>query len=191
MGDTVGFVAPPNSPYTQNEAAIAAMQDSANGYLVAGMADSAPAVSRLGHAQGWLSELVAAHPQGTQRHWLALNAPVTWDQAKQLNQLQPLRGVAARVHQAIRARTSSIQRHRSTRNPLLEAAFGVILMGILGGFLVLFLVTPALAISAEQSRRTWACGRGGRNAPRHEPHGPRPRTVPQHRSAGSWGAYSA
>ena len=152
VGDTVGFVAPPDSGIRGTEGTtIAAMQDSANGYLVAGIADSAQ--YRAWAPQGWLSELVAAHPQGTQRHWLALNAPVTWDQAKQLNQLQ-----AFAVSRHVLTNYPSADQLYPTApidtNALLEAAFGVILMGILGGFLVLFLVTPALAISAEQSRRT-------------------------------------
>lgn len=88
VGDTLGFVAPPDSGVRSTDGnAAAAMQDSANGYRVSGIAAGAEYLAWA--PSGWLSDLVAAAPLGVQGHWLVLgDDPVTWDQARALNDLQ-------------------------------------------------------------------------------------------------------
>lgn len=152
VGDSLGFVAPPDSGVRSTDGnAAAAMQDSARGYLVSGITDSDQYVAWA--PAGWLSELVAAQPLGVQGHWLVLGTePVTWQQAKSLNQLQAF----AVSRHVLEHYPSESELYPTAVDPAkyIEGAIGVVLTLVVGALLVLFLVTPALAISAEQSRRT-------------------------------------
>lgn len=163
-GDELGFVAPPDSGVRSSDGnAAAAMQDSARGYRVAGIAEGGAYLAWA--PAGWLSGLVSAHPQGVQGHWLVLgDAPVTWEQAKRLNALQAF----AVSRHVLEHYPAPDELHPVEIDPTayLEAAVGVILFAAVGGLLVLFLVTPALAISAEQSRRTLGLAAAAGAAPR-------------------------
>ncbi|HQD21071.1 MAG TPA: hypothetical protein PKY27_02335, partial [Arachnia sp.] len=141
----------------------AAMQDSQRGYRVSGIVDEGRL--RAWAPAGWLSRLVAENPGGIQGHWLVVgDAPVTWDQAKALNPLQAF----------------AVSRHVLTHYPsadelypvavdvdaVVEAAVGIAIAGMLGAFLVFFLVTPAFAVSGEQLRRSLGLASAAGAAPR-------------------------
>lgn len=168
VGDTVGFLAPPDSGWRSAAGnTAAAMQDSERGYLVVGIAaeTSSGSAPRAWAGEGWLSGLVAEHPEGIPRHWLALgDAPVTWEQAKRLNDLQAF-AVSREVLTHYPA-ASELYPVPIDAMVYLEAAVGLILTALLGGLLVLFLVTPAFAVSAEQSRRSLGLAAAAGAAPR-------------------------
>lgn len=151
-GDTVAFVSPPDRGVRSTDGtAAAALDTSVNGYVVTGIAE-VPGYSAWAQS-GWLSELVEENHEGVQRHWLALGEdPLTWQQTKALNELQAF-AVSRHVLENYPS-SAELYPIRLSARTYLEAAIGVTLMLVIGSMLVLFLVTPALAISAEQSRRT-------------------------------------
>lgn len=167
-GDTLSFVAPPDTGWRSTDGnAAAAMQDSMRGYRVSGIAESTKYAAWS--QSGWLSTLVAANPEGVQGHWLALgdsagDSAVTWDQAKDLNTLQ----VFAVSRHVLENYPSASELYPVQVNPnsYIEGALGVVLALVVGSMLVFFLVTPALAISAEQSRRTLGLAAAAGAAPR-------------------------
>ena len=164
VGDTLGFVAPPDSGTRSLDGnAAAAMQDSARGYLVSGIAEAREYLAWA--PAGWLSGLVADNPHGIQGHWLVLgDEPVTWEQAKALNKLQAF----AVSRQVLEHYPRAQQLYPVQIDPAqyLAGALWVALTLVVGGMLMLFLVTPALAISAEQSRRTLGLAAAAGAAPR-------------------------
>ncbi|MGO3331753.1 FtsX-like permease family protein [Brevibacterium aurantiacum] len=163
-GDTLGLLAAPDSGLRSTAGnTMAAMQNSERGYLVVGIADSAS--EQAWSVSGWLSALVAENPDGIQRHWLVVGEdPVTWDQTRQLNELQAF----------------AVSRHVLTHYPAadelypvpvdvgayVEQAIGIIATAVIGVLLVFFLVTPAFAVSAEQSRRALGLAAAAGAAPR-------------------------
>ncbi|MCB0885533.1 MAG: hypothetical protein KDB41_01770, partial [Propionibacteriaceae bacterium] len=152
LGDDVGFLAAPDTGWRSSEGnTAAAMQDSQRGYRVSAIVDDARL--RAWAPAGWLSRLVEESPAGIQGHWLVVgDQPVTWEQTKALNVLQAF----------------AVSRHVLTHYPgadelypvpvdvnaMVEAAVGIAIAGMLGAFLVFFLVTPAFAVSGEQLRRS-------------------------------------
>lgn len=164
VGDSLGLVAPPDSGVRSSDGnAAAAMQDSARGYQVTGIAENNEYLAWS--PAGWLSELVAERPTGVQGHWLVLgDQPVIWEQAKSLNELQAF-AVSRHVleHYPSAAELYPVQVDPSR---YIEGAIGVVLTFVVGGMLVFFLVTPALAISAEQSRRTLGLAAAGGATPK-------------------------
>ncbi len=164
LGDDVGFLAAPDTGWRSSEGnTAAAMQDSQRGYRVSAIVDDARL--RAWAPAGWLSRLVEENPAGIQGHWLVVgDEPVTWEQAKALNALQAF----------------AVSRHVLTHYPsadelypvavdvdaVVEAAVGIAIAGMLGAFLVFFLVTPAFAVSGEQLRRSLGLASAAGAAPR-------------------------
>ncbi|MBK0418437.1 hypothetical protein JD276_05240 [Leucobacter sp. CSA1] len=164
IGDPVGLLAPPDHGMRSSEGnTMAAMQDSQRGYEVVGVAD-APGETAWASA-GWLQGLVAEHPEGIKRHWLAVGeSPVTWEQAKQLNTLQ-----AFAVSQHVLTHyPSSDELYPTPFDPLahIEAVLGLVAASAIGALLVLFLVTPAFTVAAEQQRRSLGLAAAAGAAPR-------------------------
>ncbi|OAV62974.1 FtsX-like permease family protein [Enteractinococcus helveticum] len=151
-GDVLSFTAPPDSGVRSSDGnAAAAMQDSMRGYRISGISEDTSYTAWA--PSGWLSTLVAEKPEGVQGHWLVLgDAPVTWEQAKTLNELQAF--VVSRHVLQNYPNSDELYPVPLNANAYLEGTVGLVLVLVVGGMLVLFLVTPALAISAEQSRRT-------------------------------------
>ena len=165
VGDSLGFLAPPDVGVRSYDGNLAAaMNDSARGYRVVGIADTSG--TRAWAPSGWLSSLAAKHPEGLQRHWFAHGSePVTWTDAKALNELQAF-AVSRHVLQHYPA---ADELYPVDIDPalMLERAIGVAVALVVGGLLVFFLVTPAIAISAEQSRRTLGLAGAVGATPRH------------------------
>lgn len=163
-GDQLTLLAPPDTGWRSADGnTAAAMQDSERGFRVVGIANGTGSPTAWASA-GWLSGLVAELPQGIQRHWLATGDDVTWQQTKQLNELQAF------------AVSRDVLTHYPPKSELyptiidtgayFEALVSIIAMSIVGGLLVLFLVTPAFAVSAEQSRRSLGLAAAAGAAPR-------------------------
>ncbi|WP_297739908.1 FtsX-like permease family protein [uncultured Tessaracoccus sp.] len=165
VGDSLGFLAPPDRGVRSFDGNLAAaMNDSARGYRVAGIADASGA--RAWAPSGWLSSLAAKHPEGLQRHWFAHGSePVTWTDAKALNKLQAF----AISRHVLEHYPAADELYPVDIDPaqLMEGAIGVAVALVVGGLLVFFLVTPAIAISAEQSRRTLGLAGAVGATPRH------------------------
>lgn len=162
-GDTLAFLAAPDSGWRSTEGnTVAAMQNSERGYRVVGISDGA--VEQAWSVSGWLSELVAQNPGGIQRHWIAVGDAVTWDQAKALNELQAF-AVSRQVLNNYPA-AAELYPVSVDADAVIEQAIGVVVTAILGGLLVLFLVTPAFAVSAEQSRRSLGLAAAAGASPR-------------------------
>ncbi|SJM63733.1 FtsX-like permease family protein [Gulosibacter sp. 10] len=150
-GDALGLLAPPDHGWRSTEGnTMAAMQDSERGYTVVGIA--AHAGDRVWASAGWLASLAAAHPEGIQRHWLVTgDAPVTWEQAQRLNGLQAF-AVSRHVLEHY-PDASLLYPVELDPGVALERTIGILAATLGGALLVLFLVTPAFAVSAEQARR--------------------------------------
>lgn len=163
-GDQLTLLAPPDNGWRSTDGnTAAAMQDSERGYSVVGISAGGDAPQAWA-SSAWLSELVAAVPHGIQRHWLATGGDVSWQQTKQLNELQAFtvsRDVLTNYPPA-----SELYPVPLNVGAAIEAAVGIIAMSIVGGLLVLFLVTPAFAVSAEQSRRALGLAAAAGAAPR-------------------------
>ncbi|WP_083506740.1 FtsX-like permease family protein [Leucobacter sp. G161] len=170
-GDTLTLLAPPDTGWRSTDGnTAAAMQDSERGYRIVGIADDGSdggAGATTPHAwalSAWLSGLVDELPAGIQRHWLAIGGDVTWEQAKQLNALQAF-AVSKHVLTNYPA-ASELYPVPLDVGAYIEAIVGIIAMSVVGGLLVLFLVTPAFAVSAEQSRRSLGLAAAAGAAPR-------------------------
>ncbi len=104
---------------------------------------------------GWLSAAVADHPQGIARAYVVDSTrTVTWAQVKQLNALQ-----AYVVSRDVLTNDPPVSERYPVSIPLSQVAtvvFGMAVSGFICLALLLFLVTPAFTVSAEQSRRTLA-----------------------------------
>lgn len=164
VGDALGFLAAPDTGWRSTEGnTAAAMQNSQRGYRVSGIADDAGLQAWA--PAGWLSMLVAEHPQGIQGHWLVVGEePVTWQQARSLNELQAF-AVSRQVltHYPPAAELYPVALDGAA---LVEAAIGVTVAALLGGLLVFFLITPAFAVSTEQLRRSLGLASAAGAAPR-------------------------
>lgn len=152
IDDTIAFVAPPSTGWFSSDGRIGeAIQDSQRAYQVTGLVDDT--TERAWALADWMSAMVTADPAGVDGHWLVVGKqPLTWADAKQLNSLQAF----------------AVSRHVLTNYPtpnelypvgvdvgaLLTRLAMVVLVGTVGSVLVLFLVTPAFTVAAEQSRRT-------------------------------------
>lgn len=152
IGDTLAWVAPPHTGWMSTDGRIGAViQDSQRAYRVSGLVaqDEQQAWAR----DGWLSTMVKADPAGVDTHWLMVgNEPLTWDQAKALNRLQAF----AVSRHVLENYPSTHELYPVAVDPraVLNHAVSVVLATVVGGLLVLFLITPAFAVATEQSRRT-------------------------------------
>lgn len=152
VGDDIAVVAPPSTGWYSSDGRINdVVQNVQRGYRVSGIAKDD--TSRVWARDGWISHMVAADPAGVDGHWLIVgDDPVTWTQATSLNELQAF---AVSRHVLTNYPTASeLYPVQVDTNAVLLQIAGIILTGALGTALVLMLVTPAFAVSTDQSRRT-------------------------------------
>lgn len=151
VGDQLTLVAPPSTGWMSTDGRIGAViENSQKTYRISGIApgEDAQAIALA----GWISAMVEHDPAGVDGHYLVVGPdPVTWAQAKELNQLQAF----------------AVSRHVLTHYPSSDELYPVaispaqvlsrlataIVLGGLGAALVLGLVTPAFAVATEQQRR--------------------------------------
>lgn len=152
VGDTLTWVAPPfNGWYSTGGRIGEVIQDSQRAYRVSGLVDDT--ALRGWAIDGWISAMAKADPAGVDGHWLVVgDEPVTWDIAQHLNELQAF-AVSRNVLENYPSADELYPVEVDTATAVTQAAT-TLLTGILGAALALLLVTPAFAVSAEQSRRT-------------------------------------
>ncbi|MFL1376500.1 FtsX-like permease family protein [Nocardiopsis protaetiae] len=153
VGDAVTFVAPPFNGWFGVDGRIGdAVQDSQRAFRVSGVVTDAE--PRAWAHDTWVSRLAEADPRGIDRRWLVVGpAPVTWEQARALN---PLQAFAVSRHVLTDGYPDRADLYPVPVDPrqVLLGAVSVALTAALGAMLVLFLVTPAFAVSTDQARRT-------------------------------------
>lgn len=165
VGDTFALVAPPWSGwYSSNgEGRMGeVVQNAQRGYVVSGITDAA-ATTAFGGAPGgaeqmvwapagWMSQLVAADPAGIDGRWLVVgDEPLTWEDAKALNNLQAF-AISRAVLEDYPA-TTELYPVVVDPNSLILRGVVTSITTILGALLVLGLVTPAFAVAADEARR--------------------------------------
>ncbi|WP_343317344.1 ABC transporter permease [Arthrobacter sp. TMP15] len=150
-GDVIAAVAAPfNGMMSTNGRIGDAVQDAQRGYRVSGVVDSDS--SQAWALEGWISAMATKSPAGVDGHWLVVGSePVTWEQAKELNKLQAF----AVSRHVLENYPSAGELYPVPANPVevLGRIAALAVTGLVGTMLVLFLVTPAFAVSTEQSRR--------------------------------------
>lgn len=153
VGDPVTFVAPPFNGWFSTDGRIGdAVQDSQRAYRVSGIVSGAEPLAWAHDA--WVSRLAEADPVGIDRRWLVVGPdPVTWEQARAVN---PLQAFVVSRHVLTDGYPDRADLYPVPADPrqVLLGAVSVVLTAVLGGMLVLFLVTPAFAVSTDQARRT-------------------------------------
>jgi putative ABC transport system permease protein len=164
VGDSVTFIAPPFPGWFGTDGRIGqVIEDSQRGYTVCGVV-AAPALEAWA-LDGWLAPMVTADPVGVDGHWLVVGPePVTWAQAKALNQLQAF----ATSRHVLTHYPAKSELYPVAVDPevLLFRLVSLVIAGALGAALVLLLITPAFAVATDQSRRTLALAAATGAAPR-------------------------
>lgn len=150
-GDVIAAVAAPFNGMMSTDGRIGeAVQNSQRGYRVSGVVDSDS--SQAWALEGWISAMATKSPAGVDGHWLVVGSePVTWEQTKELNKLQAF----AVSRHVLENYPSAGELYPVPANPVavLGRIAALAVTGLVGTMLVLFLVTPAFAVSTEQSRR--------------------------------------
>ncbi|MCL2849612.1 MAG: ABC transporter permease [Micrococcales bacterium] len=159
-GDKVTFVVPTltiwiDDPFaatiTQTGRTGEVMQGSQRAYQVVGVADSQ--LPQAWTTQGWVAGSTAASPHGIPAQYLVVgDEPVTWDHAKAANRLQAV--VTSRYVLTHYPPKSELYANDEVSEQVVVGLITVVLAIVTGSLLVLFLVTPAFAVSVDQSRRT-------------------------------------
>lgn len=153
VGDTFALVAPPwTGWYSSNgEGRMGeVVQNVQRAYRVSGIA--ADDQQTVWAPEGWMSRLIAADPVGIDGRWLVIgDVPVTWEQAKMLNELQAFavsRGVLEDYPPA-----SALYPVAVDANTIILRTVVTTIVTLIGALLVIGLVTPAFAVAADESRR--------------------------------------
>ncbi|MFC6357172.1 FtsX-like permease family protein [Luethyella okanaganae] len=152
VGDVVTFVAPPSTGWYSTDGRIGdVIQDSQRAYQVSGIvADDA---QRVWAPEGWISRMATADPAGVDGHWLIVgDEPVSWEHARAINLIQAF-AVSRHVLENYPA-AGELYPVAVDAGAVLLQIVSVVLAGTVGALLVLFLVTPAFAVSTDQARRT-------------------------------------
>jgi len=166
VGDTLTLTAPPfQGAYSTNGRIGAVLQNSRRAWRISGIADVTSTLDVWTYS-GWLKGMVEADGgNGVDAHYLLVGSePLTWTQVKRLNMLQV---VAVSRHVLTDGYPSAEERYprQIDVQQQLMRMVSVTVTAFLGIALTLFLITPAFAVSADQSRRllglTAACGADG------------------------------
>ena len=166
VGDTLTLTAPPfQGAYSTNGRIGAVLQNSRRAWRISGIADVTSTLDVWTYS-GWLKGMVEADGgNGVDAHYLLVGSePLTWAQVKRLNMLQV---VAVSRHVLTDGYPNAEERYPrqiDVQQQLMQMV-SVTVTAFLGIALTLFLITPAFAVSADQSRRllglTAACGADG------------------------------
>lgn len=153
VGEVLTMVAPPFNGWFSSDGRVGeVVQDSRRAYRVSGVVDDGELQAWA--PEGWISRQVEADPAGIDGHWLVVGSePVTWDQARVTNSLQAF-VVSRHVLGDGYPETDQLYPVPIDPGAAMLRVVTVLMVGVLGVGLMLFLVTPAFAVSADQSRRT-------------------------------------
>lgn len=163
LGDQITIFGPPPTGWMSAEGRIdTALASQSRDYTVVGLAASDEA--RFWSLDGWLSRAIAADGLGINQRYLLLgDEPLTWPQVKQLNKLQ----VWAVSRDVLVNYPPPEQQYpvptdwQALQLAMVTTAIG----GLLGLALLLFTVTPAFTVAAEQQRRWQGLAAAGGAAP--------------------------
>lgn len=154
VGDTLTLIAAPWNGWVSTQGRIGAViANQQKTYRVSGVA--AMDAELVWALEGWVSGMVAADTAGVDGHYLVVGPePVTWDRVKELN--RAMVHVLSR-HVLVHYPAAS-ELHPVSVDPQLLAGWAVLvaMAAVVGTLLVVFLVTPAFAVSVEQQRRLLA-----------------------------------
>lgn len=150
-GATVTVVAPPFTGWYSTEGrAKEAVENQQKAFRVAGVV--AHDEEQIWGPEGWASSRVERDDVGFVANYLAVgDAPVTWEQAKELNQLMAF-AVSRHVLNNY-PQPHELYPVRTTLRKAAIALFSGLVSAGLGGALALMLIAPAFMVGAEQSRR--------------------------------------
>lgn len=164
LGSVVTLVAAPWNGWMSTDGRIGAVvANQQKTFRVIGIASGT--ALRAWSLHGWVSALVSADPAGVDGHYLIVGPePVTWQQAKALNEGQAF----------------AVSRHVLTNYPsagelypvpinarqIIERTLTLGVIATLGAALLVGLVTPAFAVAAEQQRRLLGLASATGAAPR-------------------------
>lgn len=168
IGDAITLIAPPfQGFYSTNGRIAAAIQNSQHAWRVSGIvADDS--TSKAWALKGWMSGMIRRDGgAGVDRHYLVVgDEPVTWNQVKVMNRLQVMTVSRHVLTDGYPGADERYPTHIDGKTMMQYLVSFVLAIGM-GCALVLCLVTPAFAISADQSRRTMglaaACGATSRD----------------------------
>lgn len=152
LGGLVTVFGPPPTGWVGADGNVdTALAGQVRSFTVVGLSESNEAL--VWSQPGWLSAAVTANPAGINQSYLLLGEePLTWAQVRELNLLQ----VWATSRQVLTNYPAEAELYPVTPDPqaLLATLVGLVIGALLTVALLLFTITPAFTVSAEQAQRT-------------------------------------
>lgn len=165
LGSTVTFVAPPFDGWMSQDGRIGeAVADTQGAWTVSGLTDESEAVAW--GLEGWMSAILESDGVGVDGHYLVVGPePVTWAHTRSMNLLQAI-VISRHVLTDGYPPASQLYPMQIDAATMLNHMVTVVITMLVGMLLVLFLVTPAFTVSADQSRRVLGLAAASGAAPR-------------------------
>ena len=165
LGSTVTFVAPLFDGWMSQDGRIGeAVADTQRAWTVSGLTDESEAVAW--GLEGWMSAILESDGVGVDGHYLVVGPePVTWAHTRSMNLLQAI-VISRHVLTDGYPPASQLYPIQIDAATMLNHMVTVVITMLVGMLLVLFLVTPAFTVSADQSRRVLGLAAASGAAPR-------------------------
>ena len=165
LGSTVTFVAPPFDGWMSLDGRIGeAVADTQRAWTVSGLTDESEAAAW--GLEGWMSAILESDGVGVDGHYLVVGPePVTWAHTRSMNLLQAI-VISRHVLTDGYPPASQLYPIQIDAATMLNHMVTVVITMLVGMLLVLFLVTPAFTVSADQSRRVLGLAAASGAAPR-------------------------
>lgn len=165
LGSTVTFVAPPFDGWMSLDGRIGeAVADTQRAWTVSGLTDESEAAAW--GLEGWMSAILESDGVGVDGHYLVVGPePVTWAHTRSMNLLQAI-VISRHVLTDGYPPASQLYPMQIDAATMLNHMVTVVITMLVGMLLVLFLVTPAFTVSADQSRRVLGLAAASGAAPR-------------------------
>lgn len=165
LGSTVTFVAPPFDGWMSLDGRIGeAVADTQRAWTVSGLTDESEAAAW--GLEGWMSAILESDGVGVDGHYLVIGPePVTWAHTRSMNLLQAI-VISRHVLTDGYPPASQLYPIQIDAATMLNRMVTVVITMLVGMLLVLFLVTPAFTVSADQSRRVLGLAAASGAAPR-------------------------
>ena len=165
LGSTVTFVAPLFDGWMSQDGRIGeAVADTQRAWTVSGLTDESEAAAW--GLEGWMSAILESDGVGVDGHYLVVGPePVTWAHTRSMNLLQAI-VISRHVLTDGYPPASQLYPMQIDAATMLNHMVTVVITMLVGMLLVLFLVTPAFTVSADQSRRVLGLAAASGAAPR-------------------------
>lgn len=165
LGSTVTFVAPPFDGRMSLDGRIGeAVADTQRAWTVSGLTDESEAAAW--GLECWMSAILESDGVGVDGHYLVVGPePVTWAHTRSMNLLQTI-VISRHVLTDGYPPASQLYPIQIDAATMLNHMVTVVITMLVGMLLVLFLVTPAFTVSADQSRRVLGLAAASGAAPR-------------------------